>query len=113
MLADFFSPQCLKHRPPTPVLIWPLSDDCPNNYEHGKFMVTLGQLVLEEPWEIRRFHLWYMEAAKVGLCSFVVKVPAEYFHLLDDAQVLVDFHDMHRVLRRKDLDVAQVTLFAL
>jgi uncharacterized membrane protein len=54
-----------------------------------------------------------MEAAKVGLCSFVVKVPAEYFHLLDDAQVLVDFHDMHRVLWHKDLDVAQVTLFAL
>jgi hypothetical protein len=45
MLADFFTPQYLKHRPPTPVSIWPLSDDCPNNYEHGKVMVTLGQLV--------------------------------------------------------------------
>jgi hypothetical protein len=113
MLADFFTPQYLKHKPPTPVSIWPPSDDCPDNYKHGKFMVTLGQLVQEGPWEVRRFHLWYMKVTKVGLCSFVVKVPAEYFHLPDDAQVLVDFHDMHRVLQCKDLDVAQVTLFAL
>jgi hypothetical protein len=95
------------------VSIWPLSDDCPDNYEHGKFMVTRGQLVNDEPWEVRRFHLWYMEVAKPGLRDFVVKVPAEYFHLPDDAHVVIDFHDMHRLLRRKDLDVAQVTLFAL
>jgi hypothetical protein len=31
-------------------------DDCPNKYEHGKFMMTLGNL-LEEKWEVRRFHL--------------------------------------------------------
>ena len=76
-------------------------------------MVTLGQLIQDEQWEIRRFHLWYMEAAKVGLRDFVIKVPKEYFHLTNDAQVVVDFHDMHRLLQRKDLDVAQVTLFAL
>jgi hypothetical protein len=29
-------------------------------------MLTSGDL-LEEKWEVRRFHLWYMEAAKVGL----------------------------------------------
>ena len=75
-------------------------------------MLTLGDL-LEEKWEIRRFHLWYLEAAKVGLENFVIKIPTEYFHTLTDGQVIVDFHDMHRLLRRKDLDVAQVTLFAL
>ena len=75
-------------------------------------MLTLDDL-REEKWEVRRFHLWYMEAAKVGLETFIVKVSAEYFHLSDDAQVVVEFHDMHRLLRRKDLDVAQVTLFAL
>jgi hypothetical protein len=90
----------------------PLSDDCPETYEHGKFMVTMGQL-LEEPWEIRRFHLWYMEVAKAGLRDFIVKVPVDYFNLTDDQQIDVDFHDMHRLLRRKDLNVAQVTLFAL
>ena len=113
MLAEFFAPESLKYKVPSPVSVWPLSDDCPDNYEHGKLMVTLGQLVQEEPWKVWRFHLWYMEVVKVGLRSFIVKVPAGYFHLPDDAQVLIDFHDMHRVLRRKDLDVAQVTLFAL
>jgi hypothetical protein len=116
MLAAFFTPEHLKPqclRPKTPLSIWPLSDDCLDNYEHGKFMLTLGQLVNDELWEVRRFHLWYMEEAKVGLETFIVKVLAEYFHLSDDAQVIVEFHDMHRLLRRKDLDVAQVTLFAL
>ena len=79
---------------------------------HGKFMLTLGDL-LEEKWEVRRFHLWYMEAAKVGLENFVINIPTEYFHTPTDGQVIVDFYDMRRLLRRKDLDVAQVTLFAL
>src|SRR6185312_7004984 len=44
-----------------------------------KFMLPLGQLVQEEPWEVRRFHLWYMHAAKLGMKEFVVRVPKEYF----------------------------------
>jgi hypothetical protein len=39
--------------------------------------------------------------------------PQGYFHLDEDAYFSVVFHDMHRLLRRKDLDVAQVTLFAM
>jgi hypothetical protein len=45
--------------------------------------------------------------------SFVVKLPGEYFHLPYNAQVVIDFHDMHRVLQRKDLNVGMVMLFAL
>jgi len=45
MLAAFFTPPSLKYRPQTPVSIWPLSPDYPDNYVHGKFMVPLGQLV--------------------------------------------------------------------
>ena len=75
-------------------------------------MLTLGNL-LEEKWEVRRFHLLYMEAAKVGLENFVINIPAEYFHTLIDGEVIVDFHNMYRLLQRKDLDIAQVTLFAL
>jgi hypothetical protein len=26
-------------------LVWPLTPDCPNNYENGKFMLPLGTLV--------------------------------------------------------------------
>ena len=75
-------------------------------------MLTLGDL-LEEKWEVWRFHMWYMEAVKVGPENFVIKIPAKYFHTPMDGQVIVDFHDMHRLLRRKDLDVTQVTLFVL
>ena len=75
-------------------------------------MLTLGDL-LEEKWEVRRFHLCYMEATNVGVENFVINIPAEYFHMPTDGEVIVDFHDMHRLLWRKDLDVAQVTLFPM
>jgi len=54
-----------------------------------------------------------MQAAKLGMKEFIVRVPKEYFNLDEDAYCPVFFHDMCRLLRCKDLDVAQVTLFAL
>jgi hypothetical protein len=45
--------------------------------------------------------------------ELILRVPKEYFHLDEDAYFSVVFHSMHRLLRRKDLDVAQVTLFAM
>jgi hypothetical protein len=54
-----------------------------------------------------------MEAAKLGLKQFMIKVSAEHFHMAQDSHIIVDFHDMYRLLRRKDLDVAQVTIFTL
>ena len=75
------------------------------------FMLTLGQLV-EKPWEVRRFHLWHTHASKLGVKDIIVRAPKEYFHLEEDYPFTIDFHDIHRLLRRKDLDVAQVTIFA-
>jgi hypothetical protein len=54
-----------------------------------------------------------MEAAKVGLRSFLIKIPADLFHMENDGEIIVDFHDMHRLLRRKDHDIQLVTMFAL
>jgi hypothetical protein len=54
-----------------------------------------------------------MEAAKVGLHNFLIKIPADLFHMEKDGEVIVDFHDMHRLLRQKDLDIQQVTMFAM
>ena len=54
-----------------------------------------------------------MHAAKLGMKDFIVRAPKEYLHLEDDCFSTVDFHDMHRLLRCKDLDVTQVTLFAI
>ena len=113
MLTDFFySLSCLNYSLPAPPSIWGLGEDCPVNFENGKFMLPLGKLV-EEEWPDQRFHLWYMHASKLGMKEFVVKAPKEYFHLEEDCDFVVEFHDMHRMLWRKDLDVAQVTLFAL
>jgi hypothetical protein len=75
-------------------------------------MVPLG-LLIEESWEVQRFHLWYMNASKLGMKDFIARVPKEYFHLTEDCEFPVDFHDMQRMLRRKDLNVAQITLFSM
>ena len=40
-----------------------------------------------------------MEAAKVGLENFVIKIPAEYFHTPMDGEDIIDFHDMYILLR--------------
>ena len=111
-LTDFSTPACLNYRELTPPSFWPLTPDCPDNFENGKFVLPLGQLVQEEPWEVRRFHLWYMHATKLGMKEFVVRVPKEYFHLEDDTYFFIVLHDMHRLLWCKDLDIAQVTLFS-
>jgi hypothetical protein len=39
-----------------------------------------------------------MEVAKVGLENFIIKIPVEYFHMPTDGQVIVDFHNMYRLL---------------
>ena len=54
-----------------------------------------------------------MHAAKLGMREFIVRASKEYFHLEDDCYFTVDLHDMRRLLRRKDLDIAQVTLYAM
>ena len=54
-----------------------------------------------------------MHATKLGMKEFVVRVPKEYFHLEDDTYFFIVLHDMHRLLWCKDLDIAQVTLFAM
>jgi hypothetical protein len=100
-------------RPKTPTHLFPISDECPGHFENEKFMITNAQLPCEEPWEERRFHLWYMEVARAGLSGFTVRIPREYFLLDTDVVLLVDFHDMYRVLRQDDLDIAQLTMFSL
>ena len=54
-----------------------------------------------------------MEAAKAGMRSFTVRVPADYFSLDGDTVFPVEFQDMYRLLQKEDLDVNMVTLFAL
>jgi hypothetical protein len=54
-----------------------------------------------------------MHVAKLGMKKFISTVPKEYLHLEDDYYFSIVFHNMHRLLRRKDLNVTQLTLFAM
>jgi hypothetical protein len=47
-----------------------------------------------------------MHAVKLCMKQFVVRVSKECFHLEDDTYFSVVFHDMHRLLQHKDLNVA-------
>lgn len=99
---------------PAPANLFPEAEDCPRHYECGKFLIPLSQLIDEEKWDTRKFHLWYMEAAKAGMSGFTVKIPPEYFHLPGDSiQLPVEFGDMYNLMREEDLDIVQITLFSL
>jgi hypothetical protein len=56
-------------------------------------MLTLGKL-MEESWDVSKFNIWYMEAVKAGLRSFVIHVSWKYFSFQSYDIVVVDFHDM-------------------
>ena len=77
-------------------------------------MLPKAQLIDDEKWDTRKFHLWYMEVAKAGMTRFTIKIPSKFFHLLGgDIQLPVDFQDMYNLLREEDLDIVQTTLFSL
>lgn len=78
-------------------------------------MLPLGQLVGDEPWLTRRFHIWYMYASAAGMSEIDVRVPAALFHLEGegDFHFNLTFHDVHRMMRRKELGLSHVTLFTM
>ena len=88
-------------------------EDCPDIYVRGKFLIPKAQLIDEELWETRRFHRWYMEAAKAGMSGFTIKIPPKYFHLNETITLPVDFRNMWHLFREEDLDIVQVALFTL
>jgi hypothetical protein len=65
-------------------------------------MLPLDKL-MEDSWEVRKFHGWYMATAKARLCSFI-RIPSQMFISGDD-NIVIDFKDMHRLMRNKELDI--------
>jgi hypothetical protein len=53
------------------------------------------------------------ERVEVRNEGFRCEGPQGVLHLTEDCEFPIDFHDMQRMLRRKDLDVAQITLFSM
>jgi hypothetical protein len=55
-----------------------------------------------------------MEAVKAGLHSSIMKVLTNVFYLANNKnKIVVDFHDMHRLLWRKGLNINQLTFFPI
>jgi hypothetical protein len=55
-----------------------------------------------------------MEAVKEGLHSSIIKVLTNVFNLANNkTKILVDFHNMHRLLCHKGLNINQLTFFPI
>ena len=84
----------------------------PENYEHGKSLLPHLDLQLS-PWELIKFHAWIMKAMKHGIKEIIAMVPPSIFNNLVPHQIVIDFEDIHRLYRRRHMDVNLVTVFCL
>ena len=89
---------------------WP-TPEVPEKYEHGKPFLPLWKLD-EGPWEMKKFHEWYMKACRVGLSMITVFVPAIVF-LSGDNYILLDFKDLHALFRLEKLDVNLISVWCM
>jgi hypothetical protein len=85
--------------------------DVPEKYEHGKPFLPSFQLQ-EGPWEMRKFHEWYMRACRAGLSIITASVPA-IVYLSGDNYLMLDFKDMHALFRLDKLDVNLISVWCL
>ena len=85
--------------------------DVPEKYEHGKPFLPLFELQ-EGPWEMRRFHEWYMRACHAGFSIITASIPANVY-LNGDSYLMVDFKDMHALFCRNKLDVNFISAWCL
>jgi hypothetical protein len=79
-------------------------------------MLVKVQLYDNKKWDTRRFHQWYMDAAKAGMKrGFTIKIAREYFHLPGEEPIRlpVEFCGMYNLLWEENLNIVQVTLFTL
>ncbi|KAG2547045.1 hypothetical protein PVAP13_9KG144300 [Panicum virgatum] len=84
----------------------------PENYEHGKSFLPHVDLQLS-PWELIKFHAWIMKAMKHGIKEITAMVPPSIFNNPVPHQIVIDFEDLHRLYRRRHMDVNLVTVFCL
>ena len=64
----------------------------------------------EGPWEMRRFHEWYMRACCAGFSLITASVPANVF-LSEDSYLMVDFRDMNALFCREKLDINIISVW--
>ena len=82
------------------------------NYEHGKSFLPHVDLQLS-PWELVKFRGWIMKAMKQEIKEITAMVPPSIFNNLVPHQIVIDFEDLHRLYRRRHMDVNLITVFCL
>ncbi|KAJ1295728.1 hypothetical protein BS78_01G245400 [Paspalum vaginatum] len=76
----------------------PDQPDCPKHYEFGK--PSLPDWAIEcLPYEMRRFHNWYIRAHKLGLRWITARYPGELFQTLGNQITIVDFLEFQNMFR--------------
>ena len=85
--------------------------DVPEKYEHDKSFLPSFQLQ-EGPWEMRKFHEWYMRACRAGLSIITASVLA-IVYLSRDNYLMLDFKDIHALFRLEKLDVNLISVWCL
>ena len=69
---------------------------------------------MQLPWEMMRWHNWYMEASAKAVLYVNAKIPADMQEQLGGAPlVMVDFRDMWNLYRQERLDAQLITVWTL
>ena len=92
-------------------ILWDMSSDDYPNFEYGKQLLPLVTLY-ELPAPIRKFHDFYMQAAKEGVRTIMAKIPGTLMNH-EDFLLGLYFDDFHRIFRLQSLDITFVTLFCV
>ena len=92
-------------------ILWDMASDDYPKYEYGKQLLPLV-LLYDLPAPMRKFHDFYMQAAKEGVRTISAKIPGSLMNH-DDCTLAWYFDDFHRLFRLESLDITFVTLFCV
>ncbi|KAL6600619.1 hypothetical protein ACP70R_045419 [Stipagrostis hirtigluma subsp. patula] len=87
------------------------NDDVPEKFVNGKAFLTDGMLQ-KGPWQMLKFHQWYMRASKRKFSAIIVNIPYTAF-LSEDRYITLDFKDIHDMFRKDKLDINLLTVWCL
>ncbi|KAL6642578.1 hypothetical protein ACP70R_020759 [Stipagrostis hirtigluma subsp. patula] len=64
------------------------------------------------PWQVKRFHDWYKEAASKGLKGIVARVPPDAF-MGGESFIFIDFKDICAMFRAEKMDINLLAVWCL
>lgn len=86
-------------------------EDCPAEYVFGKAFFPKWKLD-ECPFQMRRWHEWYMRASALGVEYITARISSEVF-ADGGSNLVIDFKDMHAMFRREKLDINLIAVWCM